>query len=236
MRTGIAAPVYLSISWILTISYQLLTETAVTTVTNNIAYIWPSLSGWLTTNTETVVFIYSFTWIFVLSSVIPSMIAGKEKGFLVQYLIVLVLSLVAFFMPDILYAVAGIQLKEAATSITILQNPAVAIVYLAVPYLFMVAIDWHGKSKSDHRKKEELIKTNNRTTNRPFKIESETNQTPTETPTPPEVVPALQVEQPITQEDTPQKAPKKQKKTAAKKTKKPQKILPALPPTDEQTQ
>jgi hypothetical protein len=234
MRTGIAAPVYLSISWILTISYQLLTETAVKTVTNNIAYIWPSLSGWLTTNTETIVFIYSFTWIFVLSSVIPSMIAGKEKGFLVQYLIVLILSLVAFFMPDILHAVAGIQLKEAVTSITILQNPAVAIVYLAVPYMFMVAIDWHGKSKSDHRKKEETIKTNNLTTNRPFKIDPETN--PTSTPTTNEAVPSLQVEQPITQEDTPKKAPKKQKKPATKKTKKPQKILPALPPTDDQTQ
>ena len=41
MKAALITPLYLSVSWVLTISYQLLTDTAVKTVAGNIALLWP---------------------------------------------------------------------------------------------------------------------------------------------------------------------------------------------------
>jgi len=171
MKAGIITPLYLSGSWILTISYQLLTHTAVTTIASNIAFLWPSASIWLYANIETIAFVYAFTWIFVLSSVIPSAIIGKERSFVAQYVVVLVLSLLAFFMPDILSTTAGIDINQALTSVALFQNIAIAIVYLSAPYLFMIGIDWRAKRMAKKIKKEELItKYNNEKRNRLSKL------------------------------------------------------------------
>jgi hypothetical protein len=72
--------------------------------------------------------------------VIPSAIIGKERGFIAQYLIVLLLSLLAFFMPEIPQANLGIPINQLLSGAGILQNPLVAVVYLSVPYLFMIGI------------------------------------------------------------------------------------------------
>jgi hypothetical protein len=141
MNAGVTAPLYLSISWVLTVSYQLLTNTAVSAVASSISFVWPAATVWLHANIQTITFVYAFTWIFVLSSVIPSAILGKERGFISQYIVVLTLSLLAFFMPDILQTFAGIDVNQVIGSLSILENPAVAIAYLSAPYLFMIAID-----------------------------------------------------------------------------------------------
>ncbi len=157
MKAGIMAPLYLSISWILTVSYQLLTETAVNSVAGQVALLWPSASNWITNNLSTIVFVYAFTWIFVLSSVIPSKILGKERGVLTQYIVVLTLSLIAFFMPDILFSITGIQVSQILTTVGYLENPLIAGVYLAVPYLFMLGLDLHARRAARIKRERQLI-------------------------------------------------------------------------------
>ena len=57
MNIGLTAPLYLSASWILTVSYQLLTVSAVGTIANSIAVLLPSTSVWLNANIETITFV-----------------------------------------------------------------------------------------------------------------------------------------------------------------------------------
>jgi hypothetical protein len=79
IKASLLAPMYLSVSWVLTVSYQLFTETAVKSIATSVTSSWPAASGWLNANVDTLVFVYAFTWIFVLSSVIPSVYFGKTK-------------------------------------------------------------------------------------------------------------------------------------------------------------
>ena len=144
---------YLSVSWVLTVSYQLFTDTAVKGIATYITLSWPAAGVWLNSNIETIVFIYAFTWIFVLSSVIPSILLGKERSILLQYAVVLTLTLIAFFMADILQAVAGIQVKQIFEAATFLKNPIVAGVYLAIPYLFMIGLDIRSRKRRTIKEK-----------------------------------------------------------------------------------
>jgi uncharacterized membrane protein YqaE (UPF0057 family) len=169
MKAGLIAPLYLSVSWVLTVSYQLLTDTAVRTIGTDIGSFWPAAGVWINANIQTLVFVYAFTWIFVLSSVIPSAIVGEKRGVLAQYLVVLVLSLLAFFMPDILFTTFGININQIVSSAVILQNPAVAILYLSAPYLFMVGMDLRSRSIMK-RKALEAIKNSELTINRTYKL------------------------------------------------------------------
>jgi len=155
MRAALLAPTYLAVSWVLTVSYQLFTDTAVKSVATNINLFWPTVSSWLNSNIQTVVFVYAFTWIFVLSSVIPSAILGKQRSTIIQYAVVLTLTLIAFFMADILQAVAGIRIEQILGAATLLQNPIVAGFYLSVPFLLMIGLDVSSKKK---RIQEEMVK------------------------------------------------------------------------------
>jgi hypothetical protein len=139
---------YLSFSWVLTITYQLFTDTAVKAIATQVSFSWAAAGTWLNSNVETIVFIYAFTWIFVLSSVIPQVILGKERSILLQYIVVLILTLIAFFMADILQAVAGIQVNQIFEAANLLKNPVVAGFYLAIPYIFMIGLDIHSRKKS----------------------------------------------------------------------------------------
>jgi len=143
---------YLSFSWVLTVSYQLFTDAAVKSIASYIGVFWSGAGTWLNSNIETIVFIYAFTWIVVLSSVIPSVILGKERSILIQYAVVLALTLIAFFMADILQAVAGIQVKQIFEAATFLQNPIIAGVYLSIPYLFMIGLDIRSRKRARKEK------------------------------------------------------------------------------------
>ncbi|TFH22232.1 hypothetical protein E4G67_04650 [Candidatus Bathyarchaeota archaeon] len=155
MRTALLAPMYLAVSWVLTVSYQLFTDTAVKSIATNINLFWPTVSSWLNSNIQTIVFVYAFTWIFVLSSVIPSAILGKQRSTIIQYAVVLTLTLIAFFMSDILQAVAGIRIEQILGAATLLNNPIVAGFYLSVPFLLMISLDIHSKK---NRIQEDLAK------------------------------------------------------------------------------
>jgi hypothetical protein len=139
---------YLSISWVLTVSYQLFTDTAVKSIAGFTNSSWSTVGIWLNSNVETIVFIYAFTWIFVLSSVIPSVILGKQRSVLIQYVVVLILTLIAFFMADILQAFVGIQINDIYKAADFLKNPLLAGLYLSIPYIVMIGIDIRSRKKS----------------------------------------------------------------------------------------
>jgi len=142
-------------------SYQLFTQTTVTTVTIYINMYLPTIGTWLASKLDMIVFIHSFAWIFLLSSVIPALILGKERGVLAQFGLCLTLAFLAFVVQDALAGLNG-TLDQILGLAPLFQNPLVAAAYLSLPYLLMLGFDIRGK-----RKKEKWSK-----------VESETDEFP----------------------------------------------------------
>ena len=140
MREWIATPLYLSGAWALMISYQLFTQTALETVINFIKYYWPSVGIWLNFRLDVIVFVYSLTWAFVLSSALPSVVLGNKKSVLIQFFLVLILTLSALSIKDIL-VIYNINVDNILSLAVFFKNIYVAIIYLAAPYLLMIEID-----------------------------------------------------------------------------------------------
>jgi len=140
-------PVYLSVAWALMISYQLFTEAAVKTIVASIGLVFPSASFWLTSRIDMIVVINAFAWVFVLSSVIPSIILGKERGILVQFFVCLILTVVSFVILDSVENIGGPLLDQLHGAAFLFNNLFFAVLYLALPYISMVAIDWYVKKR-----------------------------------------------------------------------------------------
>jgi hypothetical protein len=147
MKAAFLTPMYLSVSWILTVSYQLFTDTAVKTIGVFVGSFWPSATTWMNANVSMIVFVYAFTWIFVLSSVIPSVLLGKERSVLIQYFVCLLLAFLAFSVQGLLSSYGGIPIQQLLTASAFLSNPVLAGIYLITPYLVMVAIDVRARRK-----------------------------------------------------------------------------------------
>jgi hypothetical protein len=104
---------------------------------------------------DMIVFIYAFAWVFVLSSIIPTLILGKERSVIVQFIVCLGLTLTALILVDIL-ASYGFNLTDPNL---ILNNPytqmfsniVFAALYLSIPYILMIAIDIHGRKKQKEK-------------------------------------------------------------------------------------
>ena len=147
-KAAFTAPLYVSVAWTLIISYQLFTQTAVTSITNILNQFLPSIGSWLILKTDIVVFIHAFAWIFVLSSVIPSIILGKGRSILIQFWLCLTLVLVALLFEDILTIIIGGQpITKFQALLLWLQNPVLAGLYLSIPYLFMFYLDLRQRKK-----------------------------------------------------------------------------------------
>lgn len=107
----------------------------------------PTIGAWLASRLDTIVFIHSFAWIFLLSSVIPSLILGKKRGVLAQFGVCLTLAFLAFVVQD---AMAGLNgtLDQILGLAPLFQNPLLAATYLSLPYLLMLGFDIRGKRKN----------------------------------------------------------------------------------------
>ena len=168
-KAAIITPLYISVAWTLMTSYQLFTETTVTTVTIYINMYLPTIGAWLASKLDMIVFIHSFAWIFLLSSVIPALLLGKERGVLVQFGLCLTLAFLAFVVQDAVTTGLGNGALDQILGIEpLFQNPLLAAAYLALPYLLMLGFDIRGK-----RKKEKWSKVE--------KVESETDDFPEDT-------------------------------------------------------
>ena len=135
-------------------SYQLFTETTVKSVTVYINMYLPTIGVWMASRLDMIVFIHSFAWIFLLSSVIPSLILGKERGVLVQFGLCLTLAFLAFVVQDALRGLNG-TLDQILGLAPLFQNPLLAATYLSLPYLLMLGFDIRGKRKKEKGRKVE---------------------------------------------------------------------------------
>lgn len=152
-KTAVITPLYLSVAWTLMISYQLFTETAVTTLVTEINTFIPSIGFWLAGRIDMVVFIYAFAWTFVLSSAIPSLLLGKDRGVLVQFFVCLTLTFLAFIIVDLMEIYAGTSLAQLLSFAFIFTNPILATFYLALPYIVMIGLDLRSKRINNAKKK-----------------------------------------------------------------------------------
>ena len=146
-------PLYLSVAWTLMISYQLFTETAVSALVTQIDAFLPSIGFWLASRVDMVVFVYAFAWTFVLSSVIPSLLLGKERSVLVQFFVCLTLTFLAFILLDLMEIYAGTSLAQLLSFAFVFSNPILAVLYLALPYVVMIALDVRSRRKNTAKRK-----------------------------------------------------------------------------------
>ena len=168
-KATIITPLYISVAWTLMTSYQLFTETTVTSVTVYINMYLPTIGAWLVSRLDMIVFIHSFAWIFLLSSVIPALLLGKQRGVLVQFGVCLTLAFLAFVIQDAVTTGLGNGALDQILGLApLFQNPLVAAIYLALPYLLMLGFDIRSR-----RKKEKWIKVE--------KVETETDDFPEDT-------------------------------------------------------
>jgi hypothetical protein len=153
-------PLYLSVAWTLMISYQLFTETAVTTLVTQINTLIPSVGFWLSSRVDMVVFVYAFAWVFVLSSVIPSILLGKERSVLVQFFVCLTLTFLAFAVVDVMEIYAGASLAQLLNFAFVFSNPILAALYLSLPYVVMIGLDVKSRRRNKAKKESgELTET-----------------------------------------------------------------------------
>jgi hypothetical protein len=151
-KAAILTPLYISVAWILVTSYQFFTQTTVTTVTTYLTTYLPTIGTWLASKVDIITFIHSFAWIFLLSSVIPSLLLGKERGVLVQFGVCLTLSFLAFVIQDAIIGFNG-AFDQILGLEPLFQNPVLAVAYLSIPYLLMTGFDIRGRRKQ----KKEII-------------------------------------------------------------------------------
>ena len=152
-------PLYISVAWTLMIGYQLFTQTAVVTVITSIHNFWPStISAWLASRIEMMIFIHAFAWVFILSSVIPSILLNKRNSVLIQFLACLMTALAPIWLMDNLHFYTDSQLVEQIFSLAgLFNNPLFATLFLMVPYIFMLSLDIHSRVK-EHRQQEWIQK------------------------------------------------------------------------------
>ncbi len=156
-KAVLVTPLYISVAWTLMVSYQLFTQTAVTTVTTYIDTFWPLVGEWLTLRMDMLVFIHAFAWVFLLSSAIPSVILGKGRGVLVQFFVCLTLTFSAFIVHDIITTYENRSIGQIFSLEALFHNPFLALGYLSLPYLLMLGFDIHSRRKQKKKEKIENI-------------------------------------------------------------------------------
>lgn len=154
VKSSFTAPLYVSTSWVLIMTHQVFTETAILTVmeklqtplSNYATFPWPSV--------DILVFIYSFAWVFILSSVIPSIILGKKRGVFIQFLLVLTITFVSSYIPTVIANLNIIQVNKIFEFSKIFQDHIFAAIYLLFPFMLMILIDLRGRMGSTGKESE----------------------------------------------------------------------------------
>ena len=136
--------VYLITVWLLMFSYQVFTQTALTTVISSFRVSAP-LASWLTSRIDLAAFVVSFAWMFVLSSIISNLIFGKEKRLFIQFFISLALTVTSTILFEALKG-NGLDLTNPNTVFyniytQVFSNAFFAFFYLCLPFIFMLFID-----------------------------------------------------------------------------------------------
>jgi len=145
----LAAPLYVAVAWTLIISYQSFTRVAVQSVVQQLQIHLPDAAAWLTPHIEQVVFIHAFAWIFLATSVIPSLLLRRTQSMLLQFLLVLALSFAGLYLAGIVAQALGREITQDILGLGVwLENPVLAVLYLLAPYLGMLTIDIYTMRKA----------------------------------------------------------------------------------------
>ena len=136
----------LALAYFLMLSYQIFTQTAVKSLVTSMGVVNPFLASLLNSRMDLAVFICSFAWTFVLSSIITSLIFGRERRLSIQFFISLALTIVSGALIDLFKGV-GLDISNPHLMIPSFYpqifNPAVSFIFLALPFIFMITIDLH---------------------------------------------------------------------------------------------
>jgi hypothetical protein len=100
----------------------------------------PLLASWINSNANVPIFVCSFAWMFVLSSIISIVMFGRERRLTIQFLVSLALTLTGSALLG-LFHVVGFDLSNPS----FLSHPSNLLFgnvffYLALPFIFMVAV------------------------------------------------------------------------------------------------
>jgi hypothetical protein len=131
----------LTVAWFLMLSYQIFTQTALKTVADSV----PFLSSTLNSNISSAAFVFSFAWMFVLSSVISGLIFGQQKRIFIQFLIGLILTVTASALFEAIkivgFDLANPNILLANPYAQVFRNGLFSFVYLSLPFIFMIVVD-----------------------------------------------------------------------------------------------
>ena len=156
-KSVLVTPLYISIAWLLLTTYQLFTKTAVNTVMVYVNTWLPTMGSWLLTRIDMIVFIYAFAWVFMLSSVIPSVLLGKERSVLIQFFVCLSLTFFALVVEDTLTLYRGEHINQLFGLTTFFYNPILATAYLLIPLAFMLVLDLRSRRRQKKQKAMEKV-------------------------------------------------------------------------------
>ena len=136
--------IYLVLAWVLLVSYQIFTQTALTTVTFSLGGSIPALASLIDSKADLAIFICSFAWMFVLSSLISILMFGRERRLTIQFAVSLALTITGSALLGFMHLV-GLDLSNPSVLsqpfTLFFSNVFFAFFYLALPFIFMVAVD-----------------------------------------------------------------------------------------------
>jgi hypothetical protein len=136
--------IYLVSAWVLMVSYQIFTKSALSTFASALSGSVPSVALWINSNASAAIFVCSFAWMFVLSAVISTIMFGRERRLTIQFLVSLALTLMGSALLSALN-LAGLDLSNpnvlSSPASMLFGNVFFAFFYLALPFIFMVAVD-----------------------------------------------------------------------------------------------
>ncbi len=146
MARGIlVTSILLVAAWVLMLTYQIFTKTALTTVASSLNDAIPYLASTLSSNLGIAVFICSFAWMFVLSTVISNLIFGKQRRIFIQFLIGLVLTLTASGLFDAAkwfgWDLSNPKILLANRYAQVFNSSLFSALFLSLPFVFMIAMD-----------------------------------------------------------------------------------------------
>jgi hypothetical protein len=143
-RPIVLKALYLVLAWVLMVSYQIFTQSAIKTIAASLDGTIPPIALLLNSNSSTAVFICSFAWMFVLSALVSIIMFGRERRLTIQFMVSLGLTLTGSALLGVLNF-AGLDFSNPNTlsqPFTLLfGNVFFAFFYLALPFIFMVLVD-----------------------------------------------------------------------------------------------
>lgn len=157
VRATLTTPLYISSIWVLLITYQMFTSVAVISIVQSIGPFFPSIQELLTPRVmDRIGFLYAFAWIWVMTSLIPSIILKKKSASL-QFVVVMILSFLAVESENILSFAFGEEFVQQIFGAAVwLRNPLLAALYLLAPFLVILSVDLYERKKRKLEEKSQL--------------------------------------------------------------------------------